>query len=205
VPVVESRAATSLAQARAAAEAFGYPVVLKAMVPGIAHKYAAGLVITSIGDAAELERAHATLMARTRDKIGASLLLQPMVAAKSELIVGVAREGELGHFLVFGLGGLNAELFDQVLALPIGLDVSAMCTRIADSRVGVLLRATDGTLRSVLDQLAALLTALQQLVRAAGDEIRSIDLNPIIVTKENELIAVDALIVRGTAFGETPA
>jgi acyl-CoA synthetase (NDP forming) len=204
VPMVEAHDATSLTQARAAADALGYPVVLKAMVPGIAHKNAAGLVITSIGNPTELEGAHATLTARARGNTGVTMLLQPMVPAQCELIVGVTREGGLGHFLVFGLGGLNAELLDQVLLLPIALETSAMRERIAASRPGALLRGRNGTDRPALDQLSAIFTALQQLVGTAGAEIESIDLNPIIVTKSNELIAVDALIVRRNSPARGP-
>ena len=147
VPLVESREATTLAQAAAAADAVGYPLVLKAMVPGVAHKNAAGLVITSISNKAELERAHAVLTERTRGKADVRVLLQPMLPAKFELIVGVSREAQLGHFLVFGLGGVNAELFDQVLLLPIELDIAAMTARIAGSRLGALLRTAGTRLR----------------------------------------------------------
>lgn len=197
VPLVESREATTLAQAGAGAEAVGYPVVLKAMVPGVAHKNAAGLVITSISNKAELERAHAVLTQRTRGKADARFLLQPMLPAKFELIVGVSRETQLGHFLVFGLGGVNAELFDRVLLLPIELDVAAMTARIAGSRLGALLR-TAGT-PSAFDRLQPILAGLQQLILAAPDRIESVDLNPVIVTKDNDLMAVDALIVRRTS------
>jgi len=196
VPLVESRDATTLAQATAAADALGYPVVLKAMVPGVAHKNAAGLVITSISNKTELERAHAALAERTQGKAGVRFLLQPMLPARFELIVGVSREAQLGHFLVFGLGGVNAELFDQVLLLPIELDVAAMLARIAGSRLGALLCATGASGHSALDRLTPILTALQHLILAAGDRIESIDLNPVIVTKDNDLIAVDALIVK---------
>lgn len=198
VPLVESRNATTLADARAAAGAFGYPVVLKAMVPGVAHKNAAGLVIPSINDDAGLARGHATLAARTGGKAGVTFLLQPMLAARFELIVGVAREAALGHFLVFGLGGVNAELFDQVMLLPIELDVAAMVAHIAGSQVGALLqnRGADG--RSALERLAPVLAGLQQLIRVAGDDIESVDLNPVIMTQRHELIAVDALIIRRT-------
>jgi acetate---CoA ligase (ADP-forming) len=196
VPLVESFGATTMTQARAAADALGYPAVLKAMVPGIAHKNAAGLVITSIDNNTELDRAHATLVDRTRGKAGVSFLLQPMVPAKRELIVGVSRQAELGHFLVFGLGGVNAELFDQVLLLPIELDVATMAARIATSRLGALLGNTETSNPSALDRLLPLLTALQQLILAAGEAIESVDLNPVIVTRNNNVVAVDALIVR---------
>jgi acetyltransferase len=169
------------------------------MVPGVAHKNAAGLVITSIGNKAELERAHAMLTERTQGKADVRVLLQPMLPAKWELIVGVSREAQLGHFLVFGLGGVNADLFDQVLLLPVELDIAAMTARIAGSRLGGLLRAADASGRSPLDRLPPILAGLQQLILAAGDRIESVDLNPVIVTKDNDLLAVDALIVRRTS------
>ena len=188
VPMVAGQDATTLAQARAAAEAFGYPVVLKAMVPGVAHKNAAGLVITAIGNVADLDRAHAALAERTQQKSDVTFLLQPMVPAKHELIVGVARQAALGHFLIVGLGGLQAELLDTVLLLPIELEVAVMRARIAGSRLGRLLGGA-------IDRLTPILTGLQDLIRAAGSQIESIDLNPVIVTQAGDLIAVDALIV----------
>ena len=198
-PLVDSREATTLTQARAAADGLGYPVVLKAMVPGVAHKAAAGLVITSIGSEAELERAHAALTAQTRGKADVGFLLQPMVPAQWELIVGVARQAALGHFLVFGLGGRNAELFDQVMLLSIELDVAAMLAQIANSRLGALLRGSGASGQPVLDHLKPILAGLQQLIAVAGEEIESVDLNPVIVTNNNDLVAVDALIVRKTS------
>jgi acetyltransferase len=177
----------------------GYPVVLKAMVPGVARKAAAGLVITSIGSEAELERAHAALTAQTRGKADVGFLLQPMVPAQWELIVGVARQAALGHFLVFGLGGRNAELFDQVMLLPIELDVAAMLAQIANSRLGALLRGSGASGQPVLDHLKPILVGLQQLIAVAGEEIESVDLNPVIVTNNSDLVAVDALIVRKTS------
>jgi acetyltransferase len=191
VPLVASRDATTLPQAHVAADAVGYPVVLKAMVPGVAHKNAAGLVITAIRDLAELNRAHALLAERTHGTSGVTFLLQPMVSAKHELIVGVARQVALGHFLIFGLGGLDAELLDTVLLLPIELEVAAMCARIAASRIGALLGEAAG-------RLIPILAGLQDLIRAAGAQIESIDLNPVMVTKEGDLVAVDALIVPRT-------
>jgi hypothetical protein len=47
--------------------------------------------------------------------------------------------------------------------------------------------------------LTPILAGLQQLILAAPDRIESIDLNPVIVTKDNDLMAVDALIVRRTS------
>ena len=86
-----------------------------------------------------------------------------------------------------------------MLLLPIELDVAAMLARIANSRLGALLRGSGTTGRSALDHLKPILAGLQQLILAAGEEIESVDLNPVIVTNNNDLVAVDALIVRNTS------
>jgi ATP-grasp domain len=70
-----------------------------------------------------------------------------------------------------------------------------MAARIATSRLGALLGNTASN-PSALDRLLPLLTALQQLILAAGDRIESVDLNPVIVTRNSNVVAVDALIVR---------
>ena len=74
-----------------------------------------------------------------------------------------------------------------------------MAARIATSRLGALLGNTETSNPSALDRLLPLLTALQQLILAAGEAIESVDLNPVIVTRNNNVVAVDALIVRRTS------
>ena len=86
-----------------------------------------------------------------------------------------------------------------MLLLPIELDIAAMTARIAGSRLGALLRTAGASGHSALDRLPPILAGLQQLILAAGDRIESVDLNPVIVTKGNDLMAVDALIVRRKA------
>ena len=86
-----------------------------------------------------------------------------------------------------------------MLLLPVELDIAAMTARIAGSRLGALLRSCRRVRSSALDRLPPILAGLQQLILAAGDRIESVDLNPVIVTKDNDLLAVDALIVRRTS------
>ena len=78
-----------------------------------------------------------------------------------------------------------------MLLLPIELEVAAMCARIAASRLGALLG-------EAAERLTPILAGLQHLIRAAGAQIESIDLNPVIITRTGDLLAVDALIVTGT-------
>jgi acyl-CoA synthetase (NDP forming) len=199
VPLVTSRAATTLEDACAAIAATGFPAVLKAVVPGIAHKHAMGLVVTGIEDMAALEKAYGQLRERMAGHCaGGMLIVQPMIASRFELIVGISREARLGHFFVIGVGGVHAEAFGDVLLLPATLDRQELRSRIAGSRFGRLLTLFDRSDRPPLvDQLMMVLIALQGLVRTSG-EIESAELNPLLVTPGGELRAVDALIVLNT-------
>jgi acyl-CoA synthetase (NDP forming) len=198
VPIVESRAVTSLDDATAFGERSGFPLVLKALAPGVAHKHAAGFVMTGIASLDELRAAYDTMEAR----VGAGgfareetpLILQPMIPAGIEIIAGVSWEPGLGHFLVYGLGGVHAELFDEVTLLPIPASSAALRASIEASRVGRLLRATEKQPGALITALHAVLDGLQSFAAVYGERIASIDVNPLIASADR-LTAVDALIV----------
>jgi acyl-CoA synthetase (NDP forming) len=199
VPMVESKIVTSSAEAASAAKATGYPVVLKALAPDVAHKAAAGFVMAGIADEAALTKAYATMDERIAKagfkRADVQVILQPMMAARCEIILGVSNEDPLGHFLVAGLGGIYTEVLDEVILLPIPLARATIRERLAASKLGRLVKHIGG--EGALDQVTASLGALQGLIQAHGDKIESIDVNPLLVGEKN-CIAVDALIVPRT-------
>jgi acyl-CoA synthetase (NDP forming) len=198
LPLVASRAVDSLADARAFAAATGYPLVLKALAPGIAHKHAHGFVTVGIATPEALRVAYAAMQARVAAAgfapADVPFIVQPMLAGDAELIAGVTAESTLGHFLVYGLGGIHAELFGEVTLLPVPVDRRTLVASIAASRVGRLLRAIESRPDALVDALAGVLDALQALTRAHGDRIASIDINPLLAHGDR-LTAVDALVV----------
>jgi len=204
VPMVESRIVTDADDAVAAAQLFGYPVVLKALVPGIAHKHDAGLVQIGLGSAEAVRAAYATLVAnveRAGGTLAASqLVLQPMLKGKAEIILGVSREAALGHFLVIGIGGIHAELLDQVTLLPIPSAASVIAERLRSAPLGRLLIKLGGGTDELVTEIADAAAALQRLVEREAERILSVDINPILVTADG-CRAVDALIVLGEGGG----
>jgi len=196
VPMVESRRVANEPDACREAAALGYPVVLKALAPGVAHKNKLGLVAAGIADEAALKQAFAQLGDRLRAQaiIGATLIVQPMLAAKAELIVGVTTEAPFGHFLVAGLGGIYTELLDDVVLLPVAVDRAAIRARLLEATAGKLAQQAGGT--AALEQTVNALVSLQRLVRALPARIRSIDVNPLLITGAGA-VAVDALVVTG--------
>ena len=196
VPMVESKTVTSAAEATSAAKTTGYPVVLKALAPDVAHKAAAGFVMAGIADEAALAKAVALMDERIAKagfkRADVQVILQPMMAAKAEIILGVSNEDPLGHFLVAGLGGIYTEILDEVLLLPIPVARATIRDGLAGSKLGRLVQHIGGA--AALDQVTSALCALQALIQAHGDKIESIDVNPLLVG-EKSCIAVDALIV----------
>ena len=106
----------------------------------------------------------------------------------AEIVLGVAFEPGLGHFLLAGLGGVYTEQLDAVVLIPIPAQQSAIEQRLAESPVGRLIAAI-GPLSPVIDALWAL-----SLVVAGNRAIAAIDINPLLV-EPSGCTAVDALIV----------
>jgi acyl-CoA synthetase (NDP forming) len=193
LPMVESRTVNSRDEALHAARAVGYPVVLKALAPGVAHKNKLGFVRTGIADEAALKSALERMSADAAQQGFAKVpfLVQPMKRSSLELIVGVSWEPPFGHFLVAGLGGIYTEALAESRLLPVTVSREAMRKRIAETRVGRVLEAIGG---GAFDGTLAALESLQRLVLAHGDRIESIDVNPLLVGKDG-CVAVDALVV----------
>jgi acyl-CoA synthetase (NDP forming) len=195
VEVVQSRTVTDADEAAAAAEAAGYPVVMKAIVPGIAHKNDAGLVVVGVRDAATAREAFGRLVKVAGRAAGRRIVVQPMVSSRAEIIVGTTHEPGLGHFLLAGLGGVHAEVLDSVLVLPSWITPERIRRRLRASKLGALLdRLGRGSGRDHTEEVARTLDALQRLVSTLPDAILSIDVNPLMIGPEGA-IAVDALVV----------
>jgi acetyl coenzyme A synthetase (ADP forming)-like protein len=183
VPLVASRTAgPDPAAVVAAAEAIGFPVVVKAIAPGLLHKTEAGAVALGLGSDAEV-RAAVSAMLRRLDEAGApatGFLVQPRVEAGVEALVGVTRDPALGPLVVAGLGGVQAEILrDVVFRLP-PLSVAGADEMIGELRGRALFdgfRGAPPADRAALADVVARVAALADLV----PELRELDLNPVIV------------------------
>ena len=192
VPMIESRAVATVQDAHAAAGAIGYPVVMKAIVPGVAHKNDAGHVMLGLADAAAVGAAYARL-SRDVAEHGGTVIVQPHARGRHELLLGVTHEPGLGHFLLIGLGGVQAEILDETHLFPIPMGRSQLLDALAATRLARLLRPS-GEGYAPLGDIADAMLALQSLALAAPRRIQSIDVNPLLVCADR-VVAVDALIV----------
>jgi acyl-CoA synthetase (NDP forming) len=197
VPVVESRRVDSFEQAQGIAEELGFPVVLKALAPDVAHKNRLGFVIPNILDAAFLQRSHRELQERIASqgfaRENVPIIVQPMLRSSAELIVGVTRDAVLGHFLIVGLGGVYTEVLDLTIMVPMPFSPSLCREWVEGTRIGKLIQSVDGSGR-LMDDVLGTVNALQTLIVNSGDAIEEIDINPLLIGPWG-CKAVDALVV----------
>ena len=109
IPMVEFRRAGDADAAAAAAAGLGGHVVIKADVPGLLHKTAAGAVELDLGGADEVRAAVRRLQARFAGRLS-GVLVEPMITGGVETIVGVVQEPVFGPVVVFGLGGVATDV-----------------------------------------------------------------------------------------------
>ncbi|MDH5490454.1 MAG: acetate--CoA ligase family protein [Myxococcales bacterium] len=110
IPVAETRYATDLEGALGAAAHIGYPVALKIDAPSLVHKTDAGGVAAGLRDEAELVRAY---RAMPRPE-GGQFVVQAMLSGAVETVLGMVSDPAFGPLLMFGMGGIWIELFEDV-------------------------------------------------------------------------------------------
>jgi acyl-CoA synthetase (NDP forming) len=199
VPVVADQVVQTAAQAVEGAARAGFPVVLKVESPDIPHKTEAGVVRLNITDAAGVERGFAEIMAAAdlvRPKpVIAGVLVQPMISAGLEMVVGSQLDPTFGPLVVVGLGGIMVELLQDSAVELAPVDMTQARAMLARLRGAALLNGFRGAPPVQIERLAAVIVAISELAADMSDRISEIDVNPIICTAART-IAVDGLIVR---------
>ena len=185
--------------ATAAAEALGYPVVVKICSPDIAHKTELGGVAVNLKDAEAVRVASAGILARAAEAVpGARIegvLVAPMVQGGVETIVGVTRDPVLGPVVMFGLGGIFVEVLKDVTFRAAPFDLAEAHRMIREIRGFPLLQGVRGAAPADIDALAQLLSDLSRFAAAHRDRVVGIDLNPVRVLPAGQgVVALDALI-----------
>lgn len=187
-------AVASAEAAAAAAERLGYPVVLKADVPATLHKTEAGAVRVGLGDAGAVRAAFAALAARTGAR---EFLVQEQVGPGVELLVGARRDEVFGPAVGVGIGGIFAEVIQDVSFRLAPLDEVEARAMLREGARRRLLAGPRGLPACEDAPLACLAVAVGEFI-CAEPRVQEVDLNPVIAAGA-DAVAVDALVVVGDA------
>jgi acyl-CoA synthetase (NDP forming) len=197
IPVPKGALARNLSEARTAAAAVGYPLVLKAQAASLAHKTDAGGVALGIEGEPALTVAWRR-MQQNFARRGVTLdgmLVEAMARGGIEMIVGARRDPDWGPVVMVGLGGVWIEALHDVRLLPPDLPADAVIAEIGRLKGAAVLRGLRGAPPADMEALARVVTQIGGLMRAR-EEIMEIDINPLSVLPRGEgVLALDALIV----------
>ncbi|MCG0239990.1 MAG: acetate--CoA ligase family protein [Firmicutes bacterium] len=197
VPTLPARWVRTPEEALAAADELGYPVVLKVVSPQILHKSDVGGVKLNLRDRDAVARAYHDLMARVRSAAPAAeiagVLVTPFVTGGTETIVGLVRDPQFGPVVMFGLGGIYAEVFRDVRFRVAPFSREEALRMIGETRVSALLRGFRGSPPLDVEALADLLVAVGE-IGLRNPPIAEMDLNPVRVL-ERGLAVLDARVV----------
>jgi acetate---CoA ligase (ADP-forming) len=198
VALPKGRFAATIDEALAAAEAIGYPVVLKAQSAELSHKSDAGGVVLNLGDADALRQGWDRLYGNVaRARPGLTLdgaLVEVMGKRGVELIVGARNDADWGPVLLVGMGGVMAELLHDARLIPANLPEDEIAKELLELKCAPLLRGFRGDPAVDIKAAAEIVARIGALVQSDA-RIREIDVNPVVVYPAGEgAVALDALI-----------
>ncbi len=195
VRVAGSTLSHSRKEALQAAERLGYPVALKVSSPEVIHKTDAGGVCIGLQDRRALEAAldemrncFASLFADGK----AAFLVQEMASSGLEVILGTRQDPEFGPVVLFGLGGIYTELFQDVAMRVAPVSEATAGEMIAEIRGHALLAGFRGRPPADVAALKRLIAVFSRIL-IASPEIENLEINPLVVLEDGlGCIAVDA-------------
>lgn len=197
-PCIHFQHAESAGKAVHIAHLMGFPVAIKLDSSLVAHKTDVGGVILNVQSANGVRRAFEQIRERF-SRVFPSLpfpgvVIMPMAEPGQEFIMGAHRNDDFGVVLLFGLGGLYVELFQDVALrlLPVtDKDIEEM---INETKASYFFKGIRN--REPLDK-KAIVKGLLDLARLMEEhpDIVTIDINPLISYPEGYAV-VDARIIR---------
>ncbi len=199
ISVTQEQLATSRDAAVTAAQNIGFPVAMKVQSADISHKTEAKAVKLGVADAAGVAEAYDEIVRNAKaykaDARIDGVLVQEMVGGGIEAIVGVTNDALFGPAVMFGLGGIFAEVMKDV-AFRLAPITPAVAREMVEEIKGYpILAGARGKPPADVDALVDALVKLSALAVDLKDHVGELDINPLIVrSRGNGVIAADALI-----------
>jgi acetyl-CoA synthetase len=201
IPCVDEHLAGDRDDAIKAADALGFPVVLKALSPDLPHKTEAGVVRLNLRNAAEVGAAYDAILERIAAQSPGprldGVLVQRMMQRGVEVIIGGRVDPQFGPLIVVGLGGVLVEVLADTALAPAPIEPGAADALLRELRAFRLLEGYRGLPAADLNRLCEIVALASEFIADQRQLVAEFDINPLICTGSN-ITAVDALVVRAT-------
>ncbi|MCK4591939.1 acetate--CoA ligase family protein [Candidatus Parcubacteria bacterium] len=192
IPVVESLLARNVSEVKELSEKIGYPVAMKIFSSKISHKTDVKGVKIDINSSSET----ISFFNEAQSKLGNKLegmVIQPMTRG-TEIILGVKRDDNFGHLIMFGMGGIQTEIIKDVSFRLLPIEKSEALRMIKEIKSFKILNGYRGFPKLDIDSIADSIVGLSNLI-CDHPGIKELDINPLMVKEEGKgCIAVDVRI-----------
>ena len=195
----EERVVTNANEVATATAGMKFPLALKIVSPDILHKTEVGGVVLNLGKTEEAAAAASAMLERVRTAMPEArldgFLLSEMIPAGTELIVGTRRDPLFGPLVMVGLGGVTAELFQDVAIRLVPLADGESMDMLRELRSYPLLDGWRGAAPADIEAAAAAIGAVASLAAANVATVETIEINPLrVLTAGEGAVALDAVI-----------
>ncbi len=172
-----------------------FPVVLKAVGKEIVHKSELRGVVLNINTKSDLIKAAEKMIWDFSSKNIQldSFLVQPFLTTKFELLVGAFRDPSFGPMIMFGSGGKYVEYLDDTVMRSAYLSESDIEEIINSTKIGRIIQGVRGEKPADINSIKDAIKNLAQMI-VNHKEITEVDLNPLLITSDNKIFAVDVRI-----------
>ena len=122
-----------------------------------------------------------------------SFLIQPFVTPKFELLVGAFRDHSFGPMIMFGSGGKYVEYLADTVMRSCYLSNNDIDEMINSTKIGKIIMGVRGESAVDMNKIKSSIKSLAQMM-VDYPEITEVDLNPLLVTSDNKIFAVDVRV-----------
>lgn len=204
IPTPKCHVVTRVDEAVEKANEIGYPVVLKIVSPQIIHKSDIGGVIVNVGDEKELRAQYEKLIAEVHNRepsaVIAGVMIEEMIPPSIEVVVGGLEDNQFGPAVMFGMGGIFTEVYDDVAFRVAPIDRIDALNMIHGLRASKVLEGTRGKPPADIDSMVSVLMKVSDLM-VEHRAIDQLDLNPVIVFPTG-ICAVDSRMIIASKRGD---
>lgn len=189
VPVTRERLARDADEAARIAAEMGFPVVLKAQARELTHKSDVGAVALNLSSQQEVRAAYRAIAERVKGLGLEGCLVQEMVKADAEIIVGSRWDEQFGAMLLVGIGGTLVELLKDVRLAPAPVSPEQAVNLLRALKLAPLLAGYRGRPPADLDALGVVIARISQLAANLGPRLAELDANPLLVSGSRAVVA----------------
>nr|NJM01403.1 acetyl-CoA synthetase [Desulfobacula sp.] len=161
------------------------PVVAKAVSKKILHKTECKAVVTGITSGRELKKQ----MERLLGLEGCEAVLVEEMVQGLEVIIGAKNDFQFGPVVVFGMGGTSVEIYNDTAIRMAPLKPGDVFSMADSLKAKALLSGYRGRAGVNMEVLTHTLVRFSHLVMELENDVESMDLNPVICTRDRCIIA----------------